>query len=50
MNGTASPRPAQQPSAAQNPSSATTYTLITEPADDLTPIYNLLSSAQNPST
>jgi phosphatidylserine/phosphatidylglycerophosphate/cardiolipin synthase-like enzyme len=36
MDGTAPP----------NPSPATTYTLITEPADDLTPIYNLLSSAK----
>ncbi len=29
-----------------NASSTTTYTLITEPADDLTPIYDLLSSAK----
>ena len=29
-----------------NAPSATTYTLITEPADDLTPIYDLLSSAK----
>ena len=29
-----------------NASSATTYTLLTEPADDLTPIYDLLSSAK----
>jgi cardiolipin synthase len=36
MDGTAAP----------TPSPATTYTLITEPADDLTPIYDLLSSAK----
>jgi phosphatidylserine/phosphatidylglycerophosphate/cardiolipin synthase-like enzyme len=46
MYANASPHPAHHSSAAPNPSSATRYTLITEPADDLTPIYNLLSSAK----
>jgi cardiolipin synthase len=45
MHQTASPHSAHHP-AAPSPSPATTYTLITEPADDLTPIYNLLSSAK----
>jgi cardiolipin synthase len=46
MYANASPHPSHHSSAAPNPSSATRYTLITEPADDLTPIYNLLSSAK----
>lgn len=43
MDGTSSPYQTRHSSKS---SSATTYTLITEPADDLTPIYNLLSSAK----
>ena len=39
MSGNASRNAAQE-------GSATTYTLLTEPADDLTPIYDLLSSAK----
>ncbi len=46
MSGHASPHPAQEHSAATLTGSATTYTLVTEPADDLTPVYNLLSSAK----
>ena len=42
MPGDAFPDPAQERSAA----SSTTYTLLTEPADDFTPIYDLLSSAK----
>ncbi len=41
-----SPHPAQELSTDPDASSATTYTLITEPADDLKPIYDLLSSAK----
>ena len=46
MEGTALPHPAHHPPGAVSPASAATYTLITEPADDLTPIYNLLASAK----
>lgn len=46
MDGTALPYPAPNSSAAAKTSSAVTYTLITEPADDLTPISIFLSSAK----
>ncbi len=45
MLGNATPHPAQE-SVIPNASLATTYTLLTERADDLTPIYDLLSSAK----
>jgi cardiolipin synthase len=46
MSSTPSPNPAQPAETSPQPTAtAATYTLITEPADDLTPIYNLLSSA-----
>ena len=40
------PENASRNDAPPSASPATTYTLITEPADDLTPIYDLLSSAK----
>jgi len=41
------PAPTPKPAPA---SGATTYTLVTEPDQGLTPIYNLLSSAKSPLT
>lgn len=46
MPGSPSPSHPHKHSAPTNASPAPTYTLLTEPADDLTPIYNLLSSAK----